>query len=103
MTMEDRRDFRDLPRPSTPRRPETSVLVREALTRNANDPDALFVLAALRVQAGHPEEGLSILDRLLVIDPGYPGAWFFKEKLHRMRGETGPAENARRQGEATER
>ncbi len=85
------------------RRPETSVLVRDALNKNENDPDALFVLAALRAQAGHPEEGLSILDRVLVLDPDYPGAWFFKEKLHRMRGETGPAENARRQGEAIER
>jgi tetratricopeptide (TPR) repeat protein len=84
------------------RRPETSVLVRDALRKDANDPDALFVLAALRAQEGHPEEGLTILDRLLVIDPDYPGAWFFKEKLHRMRGETRLADFARRQGEATE-
>ncbi len=100
--MDDRREFRVLPRPPIVGRPETSLLVREALNKNENDPDALFVLAALRAQAGHPEEGLSILDRVLVIDPDYPGAWFFKEKLHRMRGETGPAENARRQGEAIE-
>lgn len=100
--MVDHADIRDLPRPPIMKRPETSLLVREALAKNENDPDALFVLAALRVQAGHPEEGLSILDRVLGIDPDYPGAWFFKEKLHRMRGETGPAENARRQGEAIE-
>ena len=84
------------------RRPETSVLVKEALRKDANDVDALFVLAALRAQDGHPDEGLTILDRVLVIDPGYPGAWFFKEKLHRMRGETRQAETAREQGEATE-
>lgn len=83
-------------------RPETSVLVRDALTRDANDVDALFVLAALRVQDGRSEEGLSILDRVLVIDPHYPGAWFFKEKIHRMRGETPQADFARRNGEATE-
>lgn len=100
--MVDRAEIRDLPRPPIMKRPETSLLVREALARNENDPDALFVLAALRVQAGHPEEGLSILDRVLGIDPDYPGAWFFKEKLHRMRGENGPAENARRRGEAIE-
>jgi tetratricopeptide (TPR) repeat protein len=100
--MADYRDIRDLPPAPILKRPETSLLVREALDRNENDPDALFVLAALRAQAGHPEEGLSILDRLLRIDPDYPGAWFFKEKLHRLRGETGPAEDARRQGEATE-
>ncbi len=84
------------------RRPATSVLVRDALDRDENDPDALFVLAALRTQAGHPEEGISLLDRVLVIDPDYPGAWFFKEKLHRMRGEERAAESARRQGEAAE-
>ena len=76
--------------------------MRDALRKNAKDPDALFVLAALRTQDGHPDEGLQILDRVLVIDPDYPGAWFFKEKLHRMRGEDGKAETARLRGEATE-
>ncbi len=100
--MADRRDGRDLPPAPVMKRPETSLLVREALRKDEKDPDALFVLAALRAQAGHPDEGLTILDRVLGIDPDYPGAWFFKEKLHRMRGEMGPAENARRQGEAIE-
>ena len=100
--MADRPEMRDLPRAPIMRRPETSLLVNEALRKDANDPDALFVLAALRVQSGHPDDGLSILDRLLVIDPDYPGAWFFKEKLHRMRGEDGKAESAHRQGEAME-
>ncbi len=100
--MVDRADIREFPRPPLMKRPETSLLVREALAKDENDPDALFVLAALRAQAGHPEEGLSILDRVLVIDPDYPGAWFFKEKLHKMRGEIGPAENARLRGEAIE-
>ena len=83
-------------------RPPTDVLVRDALAKDEDDVDALFVLAALRVQAGHPEEALMILDRVLVINPDYPGAWFFKEKVHRMRGETQQAEDARREGEATE-
>ncbi len=90
------------PREPAVHRPPTAVLVREALERDEDDVDALFVLAALRVQAGHSDEGLSLLDRVLVIDPGYPGAWFFKEKVHRMRGETAAADSARRQGEATE-
>ena len=95
-------------RPTAPRepqihRPPTSDLVRDALARNRDDVDALFVLAALRVQAGRSDEGLSILDRVLGIDPDYPGAWFFKEKVHRMRGETAQADSARRQGEAIER
>lgn len=83
-------------------RPETSILVRDALRIDKDDPDALFVLAALKVQDGHLDEGLSILDRVLVINPSYPGAWFFKEKLHRMNGEPERATEARRNGEATE-
>lgn len=95
----DARDAREQPL----RRPPTTVLVRDALEKNKDDVDALFVLAALRVQAGRSDEGLSILDRVLVIDPDYPGAWFFKEKVHRMRGEASQADSARRQGEATEK
>ena len=94
---------RDRPEPRDTRtRPETAVLVRDALRADKDDPDALFVLAAIEVQDGHLEEGLSILDRVLVINPAYPGAWFFKEKLHRMNGEPERARDARRKGEATE-
>ncbi len=100
--MADRAEPRDFPRAPLLKRPATSLLVSEALRKDANDPDALFVLAALRTQDGHPDEGLSLLDRVLGIDPDYPGAWFFKEKLHRMRGEEGMAESAHRQGEAVE-
>ncbi len=96
------REQGDRDEPPPLHRPPTSVLVNEALQRDANDVDALFVLAALRAQEGHPEEGLRILDRVIRMDPDYPGAWFFKEKLHRMRGETALAESARAQGEATE-
>ncbi len=95
-------DSREREEESPFQRPATSVLVNEALRKDANDVDALFVLAALRAQEGHSEEGLRILDRVLEMDPDYPGAWFFKEKLHRMRGETRQAESAREHGEATE-
>lgn len=84
-------------------RPPTEDLVREALERDPEDVDALFVLAALRVQQGHSDVGMSILDHVLRINPGYPGAWFFKEKLHRMRGEARQGDFARRQGEAIEK
>jgi cytochrome c-type biogenesis protein CcmH/NrfG len=96
------RDKRTEPRQPPLRRPPTDVLVRDALAKDQDDVDALFVLAALRVQDGRSDEGLSILDRLLVLDPDYPGAWFFKEKVHRIRGETDQAESARRRGEACE-
>lgn len=68
-------------------RPDTALLVRQRLTENAEDVDALFVLAALRALDGNVDEGLTILDRVLRIDPRYPGAWRFKAKLHRMRGQ----------------
>ena len=84
------------------RRPETTLLVQEALRKDANDVDALFVLAALRAQDGHPEEGVLILNRVLRLEPRYPGAWFFKEKLPRMLGEDGQADIARQRGESAE-
>src|SRR3972149_5300926 len=83
-------------------RPDPAVLVKEALERNADDVDALFVLAALKVQGGDVREGLSILDRVLRIDPAYPGGWLFKAKLHGMQGEDGAARSARRRAEVTE-
>ena len=90
--------------PGMPRweRADPATLVRERLERDRNDPDALFVLAALRTRDGKVDEGLSILDQVLVIDPSYPGAWFFKEKLHRIRGEAEAAASARERGEAAE-
>ena len=68
-------------------RPDTARLVRLRLAENADDVDALFVLAALRVQDGDVKSGLTILDHVLRVDPRYPGAWRFKAKLHRMEGD----------------
>lgn len=42
-------------------------------------------MAALRARDGKVDEGLTILDRVLRIDPNYPGAWVFKATLLRMR------------------
>lgn len=85
-----------------PVRPDTDLLVRQRLRENGNDVDALFTLAALRARDGHLGEGLSILDRVLRIDPRYPGAWIFKATLHRMRGESDEEESARRIAEEAE-
>ena len=84
-------------------RPDTASLVRQRLLANADDVDALFVLAALRVQDGYLEEGLTILDRVLRLDPRYPGAWRFKAKLHRMQGATSAEQSARKRAEDTEK
>lgn len=68
-------------------RPDTSVLVRQRLAENADDVDALFAFAAVEAREGRLAEGLSILDRVLRLDPGYPGGWRFKATLHRMNGD----------------
>src|SRR3989440_5348487 len=67
--------------------PDTAVIVRQRLLENAEDVDALFVLAALHAHDGLVAEGITVLDRVLRLDPAYPGAWRFKATLHRMRGE----------------
>ncbi len=82
--------------------PDTEGIVKERLQKNARDPDALFALAALRVQDGKLDQGLSILDRVLRIDPRYPGAWRFKATVHRLRGDTKAAESAASMAETTE-
>ncbi len=83
-------------------RPDTALLVRQRLLENADDVDALFVLAALRVQDGNVEGGLTILNRVLRIDPRYPGAWRFKAKLHGMQGEAAAQKSATRRAEDVE-
>jgi len=70
------------------------VLVRKRLSQDANDKDALFTLAALHVNAGRLDDGLGVLDRVLRLDPRYPGGWIFKAKVHRMRGEREAAASA---------
>lgn len=85
-----------------PNRPDTDALVRERLAMNADDVDALFVLAALRLRDGDVDGGLSVLERVLRIDPRYPGAWIFKAKLHGIQGDAEAAEQARRNAEANE-
>src|SRR5438552_19182604 len=84
-------------------RPDTASLVRQRLMANADDVDALFVLGALRAQAGYVEEGLTILDHVLRIDPRYPGAWRLTAKLHGMQGEAAAGQSARRRADALER
>ena len=88
--------------PVTHERPDTDALVRERLRANADDVDALFVLAALRLRDGDVGGGLSVLERVLRIDPRYPGAWIFKAKLHGLLGDREAAESARQSAEAHE-
>src|SRR5437660_5480336 len=74
--------------------PDTAVIVRQRLLEHAEDVDALFVLAALHAHDGLVAEGITVLDRVLRLDPAYPGAWRFKATLHRMRGENEAGQSA---------
>src|SRR5467141_4391253 len=74
--------------------PDTAVIVRQRLLENAEDVDALFVRAALHAHDGLVAEGITVLDRVLRLDPAYPGAWRFKATLHRMRGENEAGQSA---------
>jgi tetratricopeptide (TPR) repeat protein len=49
--------------------------LRLALQRNANDAAALFNLGMALGDAGHADEALELLQRLVAIEPDYPGAW----------------------------
>ena len=82
--------------------PDTAVIDRQRLLENAEDVDALFVLAALHAHDGLVAEGITVLDRVLRLDPAYPGAWRFKATLHRMRGETEAGQSAWERAEDVE-
>jgi len=82
--------------------PDTAVIVRQRLLENAEDVDALFVLAALHAHDGLVAEGITVLDRVLRLDPAYPGAWRFKATLHRMRGEHEAGQSAWNRAEDVE-
>ena len=60
-------------------RPDTALIVRQRLA-----------------------EGVTILDRVLLLDPRYPGARRFKATLHRMQGQPDAERSAREQAEAVE-
>src|SRR5438445_4935012 len=82
--------------------PDTAVIVRQRLLENAEDIDALFVLAALHANDGDVAEGITVLNHVLRLDPAYPGAWRFKATLHRMRGENDAERSAWQRAEAVE-
>ena len=82
--------------------PDTAGLVRRRLSKNSDDVDALFVLAAIRVRGGKVAEGITILNQVLRIDPKYPGAWRFKATLHRMQGEDDAERTAQRKADEVE-
>lgn len=49
--------------------------LRLALQRDPDDADALFNLGMSLGDAGEAAEALELLQRLVILEPGYPGAW----------------------------
>lgn len=68
------------------RHPDVSRLVADRLRRDPEDPDALFALAAVRATEGRFQESIDVLDRLVGINPRYPGVWRLKEKVYTLSG-----------------
>src|SRR2546429_9934925 len=66
--------------------PDTAVIVRQRLLENAEDIDALFVLAALHANDGDVAEGFTVLNHRLRLAPAFPRAWPFLATMHRMSG-----------------
>lgn len=59
--------------------------VRECARRLAEDPedpDALFVRAAMLGTLGNLQGALDTLDILARVEPHYPGLWHFKARLY---------------------
>jgi choline-sulfatase len=56
------------------REAEAGAAFREALRRDAAQPDALYYLAAVERRAGRPRAALPLLEQLARVAPDYPGA-----------------------------
>ena len=56
------------------REPEAAEAFRRALRLEADQPDALFFLAAVEARAGRGASAVPLLERLLARAPDYPGA-----------------------------
>src|SRR2546430_16755605 len=62
--------------------PDTAVIVRQRLLENAEDVDALFVLAALHAHDGLVADGITVLGQVLPLHPAYPWAMRFTVTAH---------------------
>ena len=64
------------------------------LELDENDADALFTLGAYLLLDGKNQESLETLNRLTLLDPGYPGLWWVKAQLFEKLGNKKAAESA---------
>ncbi len=78
-----------------PRKEAAGPYVEKAqrrLREGANDPDALFTVAAWAAVRGEYTKSLVLLHRLTKTDPDYPGVWRFKAEVYRRLGKERMAE-----------
>jgi arylsulfatase A-like enzyme/Tfp pilus assembly protein PilF len=66
---------------------EAGAAFEKALAARADDPDALFNLARVRVETGQSEQAVALLERLVASRPRYPGA---AQALQKARGQAQP-------------
>jgi choline-sulfatase len=66
--------MRGLALASLEREGEAAVALRAALKLDPDHPQALYYLAAVELNAGHAAAARGLLQRLLSVSPGYPGA-----------------------------
>lgn len=72
--------------------------LREHLTTNENDTDALVALGLFLLSRGEPNKALACFNRVSRADPKYPGIWRFKAKAFDALGDAKNAEQCRLRG-----
>lgn len=82
--------------------PDVRNLTSVRLRQNPYDLDALFVLAAIRVSEGRFQESIEVLDRLVGLNPQYPGVWWLREKVYALSGAPEKAAQSRDRAVAEE-
>lgn len=84
------------------RHPDVWNAMSERLRSDPNDADALFVLAAFRATEGRFDESIGVIDRLVAINPRYPGLWRLKAKVYVLSGDPAKAEACEERADAEE-
>ena len=82
-TMSGTMDFPEVPIAATP----YARLSARRLAEDPQDPDALFVQAAVFAAVGRRTDAITILDTLARVAPEYPGLWRFKARMYHDLGD----------------
>src|SRR3990172_8403767 len=80
---------------SEDRAPFIIRIAQERLKLAPADPDALFAIAAAQASMDEMRGALETVERLVKIDPRYPGLWALKAKLHTHLGDADKARASR--------